>query len=126
MSQQLELHLYELEDKNHRLNLVTPAEGYTYTPEELTNLIAVLADTRAVMLPAIPIEAPPMQDTPNVANDPPMRWGYDEMNDRFALLIRHPGHGWIGYSLPFETVTALQHGLQTTVDHRNNQRQTPN
>ncbi|KKL38594.1 hypothetical protein WR30_11065 [Burkholderia contaminans FFH2055] len=126
MSQELELHLYELDDETHRLNLVTPAEGYTYTPDDVSNLVAVLANTRAQMLPAIPFESPPIENMQNVADNPAMRWAYDEMNDRFALLIRHPGHGWIGYSLPFETVTALQRGLQEVADHRSQQRQKPN
>lgn len=126
MTQQLELHLYEIDDETHRLNLVTPAEGYTYSAEELSNLIGVLAEMRTQMLPAIPLEAPPMQNMQNVADNPPMQWGYDELNDRFALLIRHPGHGWIGYSLSLETAAALQRGLQTTIDHRNNQRRAPN
>ncbi|AJY12913.1 hypothetical protein K6W16_13725 [Burkholderia dolosa] len=126
MSQQLELRLYELDDKTHRVNVVTSPEGCTYTSENISDFIADLARVRAEMLPAIPLEAPPMANMQNVADDPPMRWAYDEMNDRFALLIRHPGHGWIGYSLPFETVNALQRGLQESVDHRNNQRRSPN
>ncbi|WP_321789316.1 hypothetical protein [Burkholderia pyrrocinia] len=126
MAQQLELQLYEMGDGSHQLNLVTADAGYTYTAEDVSNFIAVLAQTRAQMLPAIPLEAPPMENMQNVADDPPIRWAYDEMNDRFALLIRHPGHGWIGHSLPFETVEALQRGLQEVADHRSRQRQTPN
>ncbi|MCA8120464.1 hypothetical protein LGN07_17215 [Burkholderia cepacia] len=126
MTQQLQLQLFETDDGSHRLNLVTPAEGYTYTTEDVSNFIEVLARTREKMSPAIPIEPQPLEGMQHVADNPAMRWAYDEMNDRFALLIRHPGHGWIGYSLPFEAVTALQRGLQESVDHRNNQRRTPN
>ncbi|RQZ78823.1 hypothetical protein DF056_20740 [Burkholderia cepacia] len=126
MTQQLELQLFETDDGSHHLNLVTPAEGYRFTAEDVSRLVAALSENRAQMLPVVPVEAPPIANMQNVAADPPMFCAYDEMSDRFALVIRHPGYGWIGYSLPVETVIALQRDLEKLVDHRNNQRRAPN
>ncbi|RRA01887.1 hypothetical protein [Burkholderia cepacia] len=126
MTQQLQLQLFETDDGSHYLNLVTPAEGCAFTADDLSRLIAALSENRAQMLPVIPPEAPQVANMQNVAPDPLLFCAYDEMSDRFALVIRHPGYGWVGYALPVETVTALQRDLGKLVDHRNNQRRAPN
>ncbi|WP_343654533.1 hypothetical protein [Paraburkholderia caribensis] len=122
MSQQLELQLFEADDKTHRLNFVTPAEGYTFEADDISRLIATLAQSRAQMLPPVQVEDVVVTGMQNVADDPRVLWAYDEMSDKAALVLRHPGYGWIGYALSFETVEALQAGLQTIVEHRNAQR----
>ena len=126
MAQHIQLALFEEDNGTHRLNLATADPVYTFTAEEVSGLIATLANMRGAMLPAEPIDPPQIAGMQNVAVDPPIRWAYDEMNDRAALILRHPGYGWIGYSIPFENVAALQAGLQTLIDYRNAQRRTPN
>ncbi|MHB9838501.1 hypothetical protein Q8F57_027105 [Paraburkholderia terrae] len=127
MAQHIQLALFEEADGTHRLNMVTADPGYTFTAEEVSGLIATLANTRVAMLPAEPMEpAQQVAGMQNVANEPPMRWFYDEMNDKAALVLRHPGFGWIGYALTIETVQQLQDGLQKIVDHRNSQRRSMN
>ena len=126
MTQQLQLELFEADDKTHRLNFVTEAPGYTFTAGEIERLIALLAEHRALMLPAVQPEDVAMADMRNVADSPRVLWAYDEMSDKAALVLRHQGYGWIGYALPIDTVTGLIAGLQGIVEHRNAQRRSMN
>ncbi|WP_407059244.1 hypothetical protein ACKZDW_02340 (plasmid) [Ralstonia syzygii subsp. celebesensis] len=125
MDQELRIELTEEPDQTHKLTLVVPTGRFTMNPAQLSEAISALAIDRAAMDPPVSVDAPSMATLPHVADDPAMRWAYDEMSDRVALLIRHPGHGWIGYSLTMEIANALQLSLAQIADYRNKQRQTP-
>lgn len=125
MEAPLQLTLSEQPDGTHQLTLQAPSAQHLLDAPALTNLIAGLAGIRAAMHPHVTLEIPPLEGMQGVADDPPFRIAYDEMNDRAALIIRHPGHGWVGYSLAIQSVEALQRGLQQITDHRIEQLRRP-
>lgn len=126
MDDQLQMSLFEQPDGSHQVVLSLPTGHYSMNSEQLSAVIDGMVQNRVQMIPAIPMDAPPIPNMQNVAESPPMRWAYDEMNDRAALVIRHPGHGWVGYAIPIPTVEELIAGLQNIVDIRNSQRLRPN
>lgn len=125
METQLQLALSQQPDGSHLLTLQVPSGQYPLDAPGLTHLITGLAGIRAAMHPQVALEIPPLAGMQGVADDPPFRIAYDEMNDRAALVIRHPGHGWVGYSLAIPSVEALQLGLQQITEHRTAQLQRP-
>jgi hypothetical protein len=107
MSKQFEAIIREMQDGSHEIEITHLQVVQRFTPEQLSDYISALAALRAQLLPLVRMDPPRAEGMPNVANDPPWLAGYDEMNDRTALLIRHPGHGWMGYSLSMGSSTQL-------------------
>jgi hypothetical protein len=67
-----------------------------------------------------------IENMQNVADAPPWRTFYDEINDRAGLVIRHPGYGWLGYSMGMNQLDELIPALEKIRDYRNQQRKTRN
>ncbi|KFX64234.1 hypothetical protein KBK24_0121585 [Burkholderia sp. K24] len=126
MADQITVATYEMPDGSQRVEIDTQGQKLHFTASELSEHIANLAAAREQLLPPVSTESPPIAGMQHVADDPTCRWAYDEMNDRFALVMRHPGFGWVGYSLPFETTEAMQTSLREIDAHRKKQRHLPN
>jgi hypothetical protein len=126
MADQFTVTTYEMADGTHRVEIETQGQTLRFSAAELSEHLNNLAVLREQLLPKVTFEPPPIPDMQHVADAPVCSWGYDEMSDRFALVMRHPGYGWVGYSLPFQTTDALQHSLREIDEHRKTQRKQMN
>jgi hypothetical protein len=126
MADRLTVATYEMPDGSHRVEIETQGQNLRFSAAELSEHLSNLSALREQLLPPVTHEPPQMQGMPHVADDPACRWAYDEMSDRFVLVMRHPGCGWVGYSLPFQTTDALQQSLQQIDEHRQKQRKQMN
>ncbi|KWU26297.1 hypothetical protein [Burkholderia cenocepacia] len=78
-------------------------------------LITTLAGLREQMQPPVRMEDPVGEQVKGVL-DP--RWwvGPDAMSNGPALMFRHPGLGWLAFSMPMPSLTHLKDVLETVID----------
>jgi hypothetical protein len=125
MSKKFRATIRQIQDGSHETEITYLEAVQRFTPEQLSDHISELAALRAQLLPLVRMDPPKAEGMPNVANDPPWLAAYDEMNDRTALLVRHPGIGWIGYSLSMASSVRLSDRLKQVRLRRKKQRRMP-
>lgn len=81
-----------------------------HTAAELSELVALLANAREQMDPPIPEELDP---NPRVTGTPETAFELRtaKSGQGKVLILRHPGHGWIGYALTEDQCQLLGTGL---------------
>jgi hypothetical protein len=117
--------IYEMPDGSHQVELTHPEPSRRLTAEQLSEYIDGLAVLRQKLAPAHLMQFVPIENMQNVADAPPWRTFYDEINDRTGLVIRHPGYGWVGYSMGMDQLDELIPALEKVRAYRNQQRKTP-
>jgi hypothetical protein len=114
--------IYEMPDGSHQVELTHPEPTRRITAEQLSEYIDGLGVLRQKLAPAHPMQSVPIESMDNVADEPPWRTFYNEIHDRAGLVIRHPGYGWVGYSLGMEQLDELIPALEKIRTYRNQQR----
>ena len=78
--------------------------------EHITALINVLAEIRAEMSPAVPVEPPPLADLEPL-HDPRYVTQLHEFSGGTLLEFRHPSLGWLEFVLPSLERSRIAHRL---------------
>ncbi|PRH46381.1 hypothetical protein C6V05_20850 [Burkholderia multivorans] len=113
MTISLQAEFFETAPGEHHVQLRFADSIIQCTPEDVSALIAALADIRQQLQPPIPTELRTGQTIATEAA-PAFYTEPNDMVDGSTLVLRHAGLGWISYSVPLESLKKLHHlfGLQ--------------
>jgi hypothetical protein len=102
-----------------RLQVDADPTSFFLSAEDVENLIVELAKLRRGMLPEVPKTAPDGQR--ELIVDPAFSGGIVPAG--MALVLRHPGIGWLGFLFPLAEARKLASGLAQFVASMSSQPQ---
>ena len=111
MTDEIKVATYEMPDGTHRVEITRRGQTQSFTPEELTGHIDLLAQIRADLNPPVRATDPQNGEKAVAIVDP--RWwaAYEQFIGGALLQLRHPGFGWLAFALPLESLRGLHHHL---------------